>query len=167
VAGHITPKGLKMGDMEKGVLPKPSKSTQNVPIGKNAILRPKPTHPSYRSSWLNFMYFTRWKVEDTIRFIKQSYDSEDVRVLTYKRLKNMATLTLAASYFAAVWLGTRTKLKILAMHAMKAAKRIFGIPDFRYYALADGISVIFRRIGKGPLHPRDYKPVEPPQLSFW
>ena len=88
-------------------------------------------------------------LEDTIRFIKQSYDFEDIRVLTYNRLKNMATLVLAASYFAAVWLGTSTKLNILAMHALNAAKRIFGIPDFRYYALADGISAIFKRIGKG------------------
>ena len=58
---------------------------------------------------------------------------------------------LAASYFAAVWLGAKTKLEILAMHVMDAAKRIFGIPDFRYYALADGISAVFKRVGKGPL----------------
>ena len=42
----------------------------------------------------------------------------------------MTVLVLAASYFAAVWLGTRAKLNILDMHAMNAAKRIFGIPDF-------------------------------------
>ena len=117
--------------------------------------------------WVVEAYLTRWKVEDTIRFIKQSYDFEDIRVLTYDRLKNMATLVLAASYFAAVWVGTRTKLNILAMHAMDAAKRIFGIPDFRYYALADGIRTIFKRIGKGPLHARGYKPVPSPQLSLW
>ena len=117
--------------------------------------------------WAVEAYLTRWRVEDTIRFIKQSYDFEDIRVLTYTRLKNMATLVLAASYFAAVWLGTTTKLNILAMHAMNAAKRIFGIPDFRYYALADGISAIFKRIGKGPLHPRRHKPEPSPQLLLW
>ncbi|MCD6585074.1 MAG: hypothetical protein J7K96_04860, partial [Desulfobacteraceae bacterium] len=117
--------------------------------------------------WAIEAYLTRWKVEDTIRFIKQSYDFEDICVLTYDRLKNMATLVLAASYFAAVWLGTGTKLNILAMHAMTAAKRIFGIPDFRYYALADGISAIFKRIGKGPLRPRGYKPKPSAQLLLW
>ncbi len=101
--------------------------------------------------WAVEAYLTRWRIEETIRFIKQSYDFEDVRVLTYRRLKNMATLVLAASYFAAVWLGAKTKLEILAMHVMNAAKRIFGVPDFRYYALADGISAIFKRIGKGPI----------------
>lgn len=117
--------------------------------------------------WAVEAFLTRWRVEDTIRFIKQSYDFEDVRVLTYQRLKNMAVLVLAASYFAAVWLGTRAKLYILAMHAMDAAKRIFGIPDFRYYALADGIRNIFTRVGKGPLHPRGYVPPVLPQLSLW
>jgi hypothetical protein len=117
--------------------------------------------------WVVEAYVTRWRVEDTIRFIKQSYDFEDVRVLTYQRLKNMAVLVLSASYFAAVWLGTRTKLHILAMHAMNAAKRIFGIPDFRYYALADGIRNIFKRIGKGPLRPRGYSASPSSQLSLW
>jgi hypothetical protein len=117
--------------------------------------------------WVVEAYLTRWRVEDTIRFIKQSYDFEDVRVLTYQRLKNMAVMVLAASYFAAVWLGTRTKLNILAMHAMNAAKRIFGIPDFRYYALADGIQAIFKRVGKGTLHPRGYEVTSSPRLSLW
>ena len=117
--------------------------------------------------WVVEAYVTRWRVEDTIRFIKQSYDFEDVRVLTYQRLKNMAVLVLCASYFAAVWLGTRTKLNILAMHAMNAAKRIFGIPDFRYYALADGIRNIFKRIGKGPLLPRGFTQSPSPQLYLW
>ncbi|AGF77048.1 hypothetical protein UWK_00465 [Desulfocapsa sulfexigens DSM 10523] len=112
-------------------------------------------------------YFTRWRVEDTIRFIKQSYDIEDIRVLTYDRLKNMAVLVLASSYFAAVWLGTKTKLNILATHALDAAKRLFGIPNFRYYALADGIKSIFKRIGKGPLYPRNYEKSASPQLSLW
>lgn len=117
--------------------------------------------------WVVEAYITRWRVEDTIRFIKQSYDIEDIRVLTYDRLRNMSVLVLAASYFAAVWLGTTAKLTILAMHAMNAAKRLFGIPDFRYYALADGIKAIFKRIGKGPLHPRGLESPQTPQLALW
>jgi hypothetical protein len=60
-------------------------------------------------------YITRWKVEETIRFIKQSYDFEDVRLLTYDRLRNMAVLVLGAAYFAAVWLGTRTKQSSISL----------------------------------------------------
>jgi hypothetical protein len=104
--------------------------------------------------WIVAAYMTRWKIEETIRFIKQSYDFEDVRVLTYRRLQAMSALVLAASFFAAVYLGSRAKLEILALHVMKAAKRIFGIPDFRYYALADGIREVLSRAGRGILRNR-------------
>jgi hypothetical protein len=45
-------------------------------------------------------------------------------------------------YFAAVHLGDSIKLGVLAHHALKEAKRLFGIPDFRYYAMADGIKTL-------------------------
>ena len=101
--------------------------------------------------WIVAAYMTRWKIEETIRFIKQSYDLEDVRVLTYRRLQAIAALVLAASFFAAVYLASRAKLEILAFHVLQAAKRVFGIPDFRYYALADGIKEVLSRTGKGIL----------------
>jgi len=101
--------------------------------------------------WIVSAYMTRWRIEETIRFIKQSYDLEDVRVLTYQRLQAICALVLAASFFAAVYVGTRAKLEILALHVLKAAKRIFGIPDFRYYALADGIKEVLSKAGKGIL----------------
>lgn len=84
-------------------------------------------------------YLSRWLVEEAIRFIKQSYQLEDLRVLTYERLKNLVALVLAAVYFAAVWLGESLKLSILTTRVLKVAKRFFGIPSFHYYALADGI----------------------------
>ena len=90
-------------------------------------------------------YLTRWRIEETIRFGKQSYQLEDVRVLTYNRLRNLVTLVLAAMFFTAVVLGNLLKLRILSVHVLKAAKRLFGIPDFRYYALSDGIRAILTR----------------------
>jgi len=48
------------------------------------------------------LYLARWMVEETIRFIKQSYHLEDVRVLDYQRLKNLMALVPAAAYFPAV-----------------------------------------------------------------
>jgi hypothetical protein len=98
--------------------------------------------------WVVEAYLTRWRIEETIRFVKQSYQLEDIRVLTYDRLRNMMGLVLAASYFAAVYLGVRAKMEILVTHVLKAAKRIFGIPDFRYYAIADGIRELLNRHNK-------------------
>jgi hypothetical protein len=49
-------------------------------------------------------YLRRWQIEDTIRCMKQSYDVENVRLLSYRRLQNMMVLALCAMYFArSIW----------------------------------------------------------------
>lgn len=92
--------------------------------------------------WALEAYLTRWRIEETLRFAKRSYCLEDVRVLTYESLKNLMALALVAMYFTMVELGQQTKLAVLCHHALRAAKRLFGIPDFCYYAIADGIRAI-------------------------
>ncbi len=79
---------------------------------------------------------------------------------------SMTVLVFAPSFFTAVWLGTNPKLHILAIHATIAAKRLFGISDFKYYAIADGIKTIFKRIGKGLLYSRNYEEPFLPQMSL-
>jgi hypothetical protein len=54
-------------------------------------------------------------------------------------------LVWAAAYFAAVLLDTTSKLKVLAGYVLKAAKRVFGIPEFHYYCIADGLTSLFMR----------------------
>jgi hypothetical protein len=104
-------------------------------------------------------YLTRWRIEETLRFSKQSYRLEDVRVLGYQSLRNLMALALAAMYFTMVELGQQTKLAVLCHHALRAAKRLFGIPDFRYYAIADGIREICAG-RKAP--PFDFSRTDPP-----
>jgi hypothetical protein len=108
---------------------KPLMLLTNLPIRK--------TRKSLR--WATEAYTARWKIEETIRFIKQSYQLEGIRLLTHIRLQNMMALVMAVAYFTIAYLGVRTKLRVLAGHVLKAARRIFGIPEFRFYALADGI----------------------------
>ena len=93
-------------------------------------------------------YLTRWRVEDTIRFIKQSYRLEHMRLLDYQRLKNMASLVVAVAYFAAAWLGKKVKLETLAKHVAKVSRNMFEVPEFFYYAIADGLRWLFVRHGK-------------------
>jgi len=90
-------------------------------------------------------YIKRWSIEETIRFVKQTYDLENIRLLKYRRLRNMMGLLLAVFYFMAVKLDMAQKLKIMTGHILKQAKRVFGIPDFKFYAMGDGLSNIFRR----------------------
>ena len=61
-------------------------------------------------------------------------------------------LVRVAAYFASVYLDKRTKMVILASHIQRAAKRIYGVPEFRFYAIADGIKQlsIGRNTGVGP-----------------
>ena len=46
-------------------------------------------------------------------------------------------------------------LAILVPHIERAAKRIYGVPEFRFYAIADGVKqLIFGRgAGIGPARP--------------
>ena len=74
-----------------------------------------------------------------VEFLKQSYNLEDIRVMKYCRLKNLVVLVTAAAYFAATYLGQQMKLRILAEKLLVISQRFFGIPPFRFYALADGI----------------------------
>ena len=100
--------------------------------------------------WVVAAYLSRWRIEEAIRFTKQSYDLEDIRVLTYDRLRNLVVLVNAVAFFTAVVLGTRIKLDILATHLVTAAKRLFGVPDFRLYAIADGIREVCARSPRTP-----------------
>jgi len=72
------------------------------------ILTNKRVKRSRKSIWeVVESYITRWRIEETLRFIKQSYNLEDIRLLTYTRLQNMMALVLTATYFAMVCLGFR------------------------------------------------------------
>lgn len=110
--------------------------------------------------WIVRIYLTRWKIEETFRFIKQSYPVEDIRVLRYQRLKNLVVLVAAAAYFAATFLGQKLKLKILCEKLLIISRRFFGIPPFRFYALADGIKHLLA--GTTPSTP----PKPPPNLQL-
>ncbi|HZT69875.1 MAG TPA: transposase [Terriglobia bacterium] len=111
--------------------------------------------------WIVRIYPTRWKIEETFRFIKQSYQLEDIRVLRYQRLRNLVVLGTAAACFAATFLGQKMKLKILCEKLLIISRRFFGIPPFRFYALADGIKYHLLA-GTGP----STLPEKPPDLQL-
>ena len=78
----------------------------------------------------------------------------------------MMAFVLAAAYFTAARLGGEVKLSILAANILPAAQRIFGIPNFRYYALADAILNILSAF-KPPKRAREGPAPSPPlQMAF-
>ncbi|MFZ2603141.1 MAG: transposase [Candidatus Omnitrophota bacterium] len=85
------------------------------------------------------IYLTRWKCEESFRFLKQEYHLEDIRVRSYNSLRNTIALVHAVFYFLSVYLGRSLKINILLKKILEKAKRFFQIPVFKHYAIADGI----------------------------
>jgi hypothetical protein len=85
------------------------------------------------------IYLTRWKCEESFRYIKQCYNLEDIRVRHYTSIRNLVVLILAVAYFASVYLGDNLKLKMLVERIYVVSKRFFGVPTFFNYAIADGL----------------------------
>ena len=113
---------------------------------------------SFASAWRMLRrYLKRWAIEDTIRYVKTCYDLEDVRVLNYQGLQNLMPLLLAVMFFTACILDGQLRLRVMAGYVERAAKRVFGVPDFKYYALADGLKALFAR-APGFIRHRIHKP---------
>lgn len=139
----------------KGFGEKPMMLLTTLPLRRNRRVLSRILHS----------YIKRWSIEETIRYLKQSYDFENIRVLTYTRLKNMAAILLAAMYFITNVIDSNSKLKILASHLLQSAKRVFGIPDFKYYALSDGLYNVFQNC-PGTIQPRKKEPPGQVMIEF-
>jgi len=60
-------------------------------------------------------------------------------------------LVLVAIHFACAVLGLSAKLQVMSQHVLSAAKRILDLPEFLYYAIADGIKAILTRYPGTPV----------------
>ena len=85
------------------------------------------------------IYLTRWKCDESFRYIKQCYNLEDIRVRSYVSIRNTVALVLAVAYFASVYLGDNLRFKVLVERIYLVSKRFFGVPSFFNYAIADGL----------------------------
>ena len=89
--------------------------------------------------WVIESYISRWVIEESFRFIKQAYCLEDIRLQRYNGLKNMVAIMLLVYGFLSVGLLLYPKMWFLVNHIYERAKRMYGIADYPFYALADGI----------------------------
>lgn len=95
------------------------------------------------------VYLTRWKCEECYRYIKQSYNLEDVRVRSYTAIRNTIALVHAIAYFTSVYMGLSLKLKVAVQKIFILSKRFFGVPTFFQYAMADGIFQLLKKASTG------------------
>lgn len=95
------------------------------------------------------IYLTRWKCDECYRYIKQSYNLEDIRVRSYNGIRNMAAIVHAIAYFTSVYMGMNLKMKLMVQKVFILSKRFFGIPTFYHYAMADGIYELLKKTYTG------------------
>lgn len=86
---------------------------------------------------------TRWKCDESFRYIKQCYNIEDIRMRSYIAIRNTVVLILAVPYFASVYLGDNPKLKVLVERIYLFSKSFFCVLTFFNYAVADCLFTIF------------------------
>jgi len=93
-------------------------------------------------------YIKRWKIEEYFRFKKQKFDLENFRVRSIKRIRNLDLILSITIGFLSLFSDKKRKTK-LRIIVKKVSERIYDIPDFDYYALADGIKEILAKTYTG------------------
>jgi hypothetical protein len=95
------------------------------------------------------IYLTRWKCDECYRYIKQSYNLEDIRVRSYIAIRNLTVIVHAIAYFTSIYMGISLKLKFMVQKIFILSKRFFGVPSFFNYAMADGIFELLKKTRNG------------------
>ena len=106
-------------------------------------------HNSKAIYYIVEVYLTRWKCDECYRYIKQSYNLEDVRVRSYTAIRNTVAMVHAIAYFTSVYMGLSLKLKMAVQKIFILSKRFFGVPTFFQYAMADGICELLKKARTG------------------
>jgi len=113
------------------------------------------------------IYLTRWKCEESFRFLKHEYHLEDVRVRSYIGLRNTVAIMQAVFYFLSVYLHRGLRVNILLEKILEKAKRFFEVPVFKHYAIADGIyRLLFNKKWVGETYRKAYESDRQLELRF-
>jgi hypothetical protein len=97
------------------------------------------------------VYLLRWRIEEFHGFKKQQFGFEDFRVRSLAAIRNLdLLLTIAIGYIG--MMSERAEDKRIVMELIEISKRIYGVPRFRFYAVADGMFSVFARSKQGISH---------------
>jgi len=94
------------------------------------------------------IYLCRWRIEEYYHFKKVQFDLENIRVLSLKSIKILNLLVSILTGWLSV-LSAKRGDSLLLEHIFKCAKRIYAIPNFTLYAVADGIFDILAKSVSG------------------
>jgi hypothetical protein len=111
------------------------------------------------------VYLLRWRIEEFYRFKKQQFGFEDFRV---RSLASIRTLDLLVT-IAIGWIGLMSDKcdeSPVVLEILRISKRIYGIANFVFYAIADGLFALMAKCNNGIYFILRKKP-KPLQLSFF
>ncbi len=92
-------------------------------------------------------YLKRWGIELLFRVMKEKFNLEDIRVMKYRRLRNVFSLLMAAIYLISkivYVVGNNTEF--IQKSILKKAKRIKKTGHFLYYSIADGLMTLITAV---------------------
>jgi len=111
------------------------------------------------------VYLMRWRIEEFYGFKKQQFDFEDFRVRSLKSIRNLdLLLTIAIGYIG--FISEKQDDRRMVLEIIAISKRIYGIPKFVFYAIADGIFALFAKCKQGVSDMLRKRP-KSPQICFF
>lgn len=94
------------------------------------------------------VYLMRWRIEEFYKFKKQQFNFEDLRVRSLNSIRNLDLfLTIAIGHLGIM--SEKAEQKRFVLELIELSKRIYDIPKFIYYAIADGIFALLNKCKKG------------------
>ena len=84
------------------------------------------------------VYLLRWRIEEFYGFKKQQFGFEGFRVRSLKSIRNLDLLvTIAIGWIG--FISEKADDRPVVIELIHISRRIFGIPNFVFYAIADGL----------------------------
>jgi hypothetical protein len=93
-------------------------------------------------------YLCRWRIEEYYRFKKNQFDLENIRVQSLDSICALTFLLTILSGWIAMF-ANKTNESLLLLEVLVRAKRVYDIPQFTLYAVADGIFDILKFATRG------------------
>lgn len=94
------------------------------------------------------VYLMRWRIEEFYRFKKQQFGFENLRVRSLNSIRNLdLLLTIAVGYIG--FISEKSDERVIVMQLIEQSKRIYKANKFVFYAIADGLFVVFSKCKQG------------------
>ena len=90
------------------------------------------------------VYLMRWRIEEYYKFKKQGFGFEKFLVRTLKSIRNLDLLLSVAIGYIGI-LSEKINESIEVMEIIEASKRLYGLSKFTFYAISDGLAVVFAK----------------------